>query len=222
MAITLNGSDNSIAIGANATGPSYLRLYEDTDNGTHYIDIIAPATIPSNRTLTLPNNTGTILTSATAGAVLQVVQTAKTDTATISVTTSANADITGMSVSITPSAASNKILIWAQVSLGQVLGDISGIVLVRGSTEIGIGDANGTRNRNTAGFWSGGGTNELVTVPIVFLDSPSTTSSTTYKLQISKATGSTRTYYLNRNTRYDNATYDGTYMSSITVMEIAA
>ena len=61
MAITLDGSTNNIAIGANATGPSYLRLYEDTDNGTHYIDIIAPATVTSNRTLTLPDTTGTIL-----------------------------------------------------------------------------------------------------------------------------------------------------------------
>jgi len=198
-------------------------------SGTGEFTIAAPNS-NTNRTLTLPDNTGTIVTSASsitasqlpAGSVLQVVQTAKTDTATISVTTSANADITGMSVSITPSAASNKILILAQVSLSQLISDISGIVLVRGSTEIGVGDANGNRNRNTAGFWSGGNTNELVTVPIVFLDSPATTSSTTYKLQISKATGSTRTYYLNRNTRYDNAAYDGTYMSSITVMEIAA
>jgi hypothetical protein len=61
MAITLDGSTNNIAIGANATGPSFLRLYEDTDNGTHYLDIIAPATITSNRTLTLPDTTGTIL-----------------------------------------------------------------------------------------------------------------------------------------------------------------
>ena len=176
----------------------------------------------TNRTITLPDATGTLDRTNRAGNVLQVVQTVKTDTATITVTTSANADITGMSVSITPSSASNKILVLAQVSMSQVTADISGIVLVRGSTEIGIGDANGNRNRNTSGFWSGGGTNELVTVPIVFLDSPATTSSTTYKLQISKATGATRTYYLNRNTRYDNAGYDGTYMSSITVMEVAA
>ena len=61
MAITLDGSDNKIAIGANATGSSAVRLYEDTDNGTNYVDIIAPASITSNRTLTLPDTTGTIL-----------------------------------------------------------------------------------------------------------------------------------------------------------------
>jgi hypothetical protein len=61
MAITLDGSTNNIAIGANATGSSFLRLYEDTDNGTNYVDIIAPASITSNRTLTLPDTTGTVL-----------------------------------------------------------------------------------------------------------------------------------------------------------------
>ena len=61
MAITLDGSDNKIAIGANATGSAYLRLYEDTDNGTNYVDIIAPASVTSNRTLTLPDTTGTVL-----------------------------------------------------------------------------------------------------------------------------------------------------------------
>ena len=64
MAITLDGSDNKIAIGANATGSAYLRLYEDTDKGTNYVDIIAPASITSNRTLTLPDATGTIITTA--------------------------------------------------------------------------------------------------------------------------------------------------------------
>ena len=64
MAITLDGSDNKIAIGANATGSAYLRLYEDTDNGTNYVDIIAPASITSNRTLTLPDNSGTLLTNS--------------------------------------------------------------------------------------------------------------------------------------------------------------
>ena len=66
MAIILDGSDNKIAIGANATGSAYVRLYEDTDNGTNYVDIIAPASVTSNRTLTLPDQTGTVLTGSGA------------------------------------------------------------------------------------------------------------------------------------------------------------
>ena len=68
MAITIDGADNKLEIGANATGPSSLRLYEDTDNGTNYVSIIAPSAVTSNRTLTLPDNTGTILTAASTPA----------------------------------------------------------------------------------------------------------------------------------------------------------
>lgn len=61
MAITLDGSTNNIAIGANATGSSFLRLYEDTDNGSNYIDLTAPSSFGSNRVLTLPDATTTLV-----------------------------------------------------------------------------------------------------------------------------------------------------------------
>jgi hypothetical protein len=64
MAITIDGADNKLEIGANATGPSSLRLYEDTDNGTNYVSIIAPSAVTSNRTLTLPDATGTLVTNS--------------------------------------------------------------------------------------------------------------------------------------------------------------
>ena len=68
MAITIDGADNKLEIGANATGPSSLRLYEDTDNGTNYVSIIAPSAVTSNRTITLPDATGTLLTAASTPA----------------------------------------------------------------------------------------------------------------------------------------------------------
>ena len=61
MAITIDGSANKLEIGANATGSSFLRLYEDTDNGSNYIDVIAPTAVGSNRVLTLPDSTTTIV-----------------------------------------------------------------------------------------------------------------------------------------------------------------
>jgi hypothetical protein len=64
MAITIDGADNKLEIGANATGPSSLRLYEDTDNGTNYVSIIAPSAVTSNRTITLPDATGTLVTNS--------------------------------------------------------------------------------------------------------------------------------------------------------------
>jgi hypothetical protein len=61
MAITIDGSANKLEIGANATGSSFLRLYEDTDNGSNYIDVTAPSSFGSNRVLTLPDATTTLV-----------------------------------------------------------------------------------------------------------------------------------------------------------------
>lgn len=226
MTVVINGTTGidtgtGSLVAADSTTATYLDMFEDTDNGSNYVRLIAPASITANRTVTLPNNTGTLLSTASTGTVLQVVQTSKTDTATISMGTS-NVDIPGMSVSITPSSASNRILVMGQVLFSLTLSDIPGLVLVRGSTPVGVGDANGNRNRNTSGQFTGtGATNNATTIPVIFLDSPATTSSITYKLQLSRLTSGTATYYLNRNARYDNFTYDGTYMSSIIVMEVA-
>ena len=43
-----------------------IRFSEGTSNGTNYITLKAPASVASNRTLTLPDETGTLLTSATS------------------------------------------------------------------------------------------------------------------------------------------------------------
>jgi hypothetical protein len=49
-----------LSVPANSTAASAVRLFEDTDNGTNYVDIIAPAAITSDRTITLPDLTGTV------------------------------------------------------------------------------------------------------------------------------------------------------------------
>ena len=224
MAITIDGADNKLEIGANATGPSSLRLYEDTDNGTNYVSIIAPSAVTSNRTITLPDATGTILTSATttgfpAGSVLQVVSTTKTDTFTT--TSTSMTDVTGLSVSITPSSASNKILIYCYVTVGAPNTNFVYINLVRGSTAICIGDAAGSRPRVTGMSFSGvtnGGVVDML--PIVFLDSPSSTSSLTYKIQI--AANAASTVAVNRSVTDANTAAYARTASTITVMEISA
>jgi hypothetical protein len=62
MAVTING-DGVVDVGGNASSAAKVRLYEDSDNGTNYIDLIAPASVASNRTITLPDETGTLLTT---------------------------------------------------------------------------------------------------------------------------------------------------------------
>ena len=70
MAVTING-DGVVDVGGNASSAAYVRLYEDSDNGTNYVDLIAPASVASNRTLTMPDASGTIDRLNRAGNVLQ-------------------------------------------------------------------------------------------------------------------------------------------------------
>lgn len=179
-----------------------------------------PTTLPSTFT------SGQVLTAAQmnnlrgAFRILQVVSTTKTDT--FSVASSTYTDVTGLSVSITPSATTSQVLVFASVAQGQGTVDvIATMQLVRGSTAICIGDAAGSRRRSSAAFYAiatGGGT-QLQQNSIVFLDSPATTSATTYKIQVQASSGTT---YVNRTgTDTDNAAWPRT-ASTITVMEISA
>jgi hypothetical protein len=151
------------------------------------------------------------------GNVLQVIQTVKTDT--FSTTSTTPVDVTGMSVSITPSSASNKILIICQVTTGGV--DKSPRVnLVRGSTAIMQPDDTGATLVSDARLSN---VRHGITGIISFLDSPNTTSSTTYKLQMFNGLatdGGTVLFNQSGFTEITGGNYRGT--SSITVMEIAA
>jgi hypothetical protein len=51
---------------ASASAPASLDLHEDIDNGTNKITITAPSAIASDKTLTLPDETGTVATQASA------------------------------------------------------------------------------------------------------------------------------------------------------------
>lgn len=227
MAITLDGSTNNIAIGANATGPSYLRLYEDTDNGTNYLDIIAPASLASNSILTLPDTTGTLINTAPGtagnlltsngtawvsqaaaggGKVLQVVQSTITTQTIFS--SSTYADATDFNASITPSSASSKVLVLMGVYL--YMDNFNA-----GSTNISAKIVRGATDIYESLLVSGYALNISVATPLIYLDSPASTSSVTYKLQVKASSA-----YNNSRINPTNLTY--LPKSTITLMEIAA
>ena len=185
------------------------------------VSIAAPATTSggANRVLTLPDINSTVDTTGRAGNILQVIQAVKTDTAT---TTSENTFVdTGLSVSITPSSASNKILVTANLNFSA--GDMQNIAwrLVRGSTDLYMGDAASNRTRAAGAVRvSTNQDAEHQNVTSIFLDSPNTTSATTYKVQWCR-TYSTSTIYMNRASE-DTDNDDRTRVpSSITVQEVA-
>ena len=156
-----------------------------------------------------------------AGKVLQVVQTVKTDTFSYT-TGDAWGDITGLSVNITPVSTSNKILVSIDVSCNTQ--NLSYLKILRDSTDIAIGDAAGSRVRSTIANIHRFDNNSNVTANWSqrFLDSPSTTSEITYKIQVYNETvGIGQVFYLNRTASDGDSDVAGRPISTITVMEIA-
>ena len=160
-------------------------------NGTF---TIAAPNSNTNRTLTLPDNTGTVLTSASSltaanltgrvpaanapsGSVIQVVQTTLVPGGGVSISSGAGAT-TVMSLAITPSSATSRIMVCVSCHLeisGGSFDSSFGERILRGATEV---YASGEKwffavNTQTFEAWS-----------IQYVDSPNTTSSTTYNFQI--------------------------------------
>ena len=185
------------------------------------LELKLPATIgTANQYLKNSSTAGTLeFGTLSAGKILQVLQVVKKDTT--SETSSTYADISGMTINITPSASSSKILFIADLSIGHTTGNHV-IRMIRDSTDIYSADAASSRPISSGGtnadFTNGGYTN--TNIHKTYLDSPSSTSQLTYKIQW--RTGYSGTVYLNRthNDR-DNANYDARTASSITVMEVA-
>lgn len=156
------------------------------------------------------------------GKVLQVVSTAKTDTFSASVTGPTFTDITGLSASITPVDTSNKVLIMVSMQVATSATTVPFMAkLVRDSTDIFIGDAASSRIQASAHEQS----TQLYTmgsINLIYLDSPSTTSATTYKVQgTAGATTSTYTIYVNRTDTDTDANTFARTASSITLFEIS-
>lgn len=178
-----------------------------------------PTTLPASFT------SGQVLTAAQmnnlrgAFRVLQVVSTTKTDTYTT--TSNVFGDVTGFSVSITPSASSSKILVIVSALIGSQNGSNAHQArLMRDSTAICIGDAAGSRIRVSAQDATVDA-NAMSSTTISFLDSPNTTSATTYKLQLASNVNG-QTVGFNRGKTDSDAATTGRGASTITVMEISA
>jgi hypothetical protein len=149
-----------------------------------------------------------------AGSVLQVVSASKTDT--FSTTSSSFVDVTGLSLSITPSSASSKIMIFVAVPASA--GD-NGFVSVF-KNGVNMYPTNGDRTPAMLDYYYGGSWQGSVKYGnMMYLDSPATTSSITYNIK-AKSNGSA-TIRINEATDGSNSGGRAAMISSITVMEIA-
>ena len=226
MLVSLNGilqapTDSFTVSGSTITFASNL-VTGDVIDFIHILGSVLDLGVPSDSTVSLAKLTATGTKDATTflrgdntfaaaggGKVLQVVQTVKTDTFSTTNTYSGGfADITGLSVAITPSATSSKVLVLVQI-YNSVDSNTQFFNLIRGSTNL-LQPGSGSLKATIANDGNMGN------VSITFLDSPSSTSETTYK--VATAREASGTVYVNRRQDSDNHTGS----STITAIEIGA
>lgn len=164
---------------------------------------------------------GKDITGITTGKILQVVQTVYTANKTYSYSSHTWTEITELATTITPSSASSKILI--MINFGKIDINANGWVhkLVRNSTDIGVGDLVGSRKQGTfSSNGQGEDGNHVNSISFQYMDSPATTSATTYKTYFA---GEGTVLYLNRTANYTNSTDSphSTNISNMILMEVA-
>tara|TARA_R110002051_G_scaffold122205_1_gene195333 strand:- start:307 stop:1155 length:849 start_codon:yes stop_codon:yes gene_type:complete len=156
----------------------------------------------SGDTFTVPSG-ATIVNSGTAtgfggGKILQVVSTNKTDQFSESTSNGVLGSlVTGLTVAITPAATSSKILVLMNTTLG--LSSVGGLCwgLFRDTTQIDLGDADGSRGRMSGGMDEQQATQYVISVGLQHLDSPSSTSEVVYGIKLGHTSGSAKTIYVN-------------------------
>ena len=180
---------------------------------SYVIDVASGSSLDLSNGATLP-----------AGSIVQVVQAVKSDTFSGSLTNGAfSSNIADLEATITPSSASNKILVSVVLHGGSSLSFSQiGFRIMRDSTAVGIGDAAGSRGRLTArGVTDTSNSARIINIKGEFLDSPATTSAITYGVQLLNMTTSTVTYYVNRTSGDGDDVFHSRPISSITLMEVA-
>tara|TARA_R100001509_G_scaffold142746_1_gene98235 strand:+ start:326 stop:832 length:507 start_codon:yes stop_codon:yes gene_type:complete len=148
------------------------------------------------------------------GGIIQIVQTIKTDEVSNTDDDQFN-DISGMSLAITPTSTSSKILVSAVLTVNVSTNSNIVFRLLRGSTVIG-NSTSSTASPIALGIVGGKyNGNRGNPVPIQFLDSPSTTSATTYKIQQYHNAGNFRLNFSNTSGSFTGS-------STLTLMEVSA
>ena len=156
--------------------------------------------------ITLGSDGSVVLPAGFSGGLgTNVVQTVKTDS--FSTTSSSLTDVTGLAVTITPTSATSKVLVLVDLMIGSSGGGRTNFQLVRDSTEIGKSSGGLSDSTLTVVTSSDSGA-------FSFLDSPATTSATTYKVQM---LADNQTGYVNRIAASDRRS-----ISTITAIEVAA
>ena len=161
------------------------------------------------------------LPSGSSGGIIQVKSTTKTDAYNMPSNDTSFHTVTGLSVTITPTRSDSKILVMYDMSWSAIDGHCS-CRLMRDSTPIKVGDASGNKTQVTGQIhYSSSDQYDLEQVSGTHMDSPATTSATTYKMQVGTPYGSSYTIFVNYLGDDTDQSWTARTASSITVMEIS-
>jgi len=198
-----------------------------TTDGSGVCDWGYPAKLETARTINGVAFDGSANITTGAG---QVVSTTKTSATTGNTAGGVVNAISGFSVSITPTSTSSKVLLIATIT-GASTTRYTDWFFSKGGTRISAfkGDAASNRNRSSTslGIVNYGGHEEWANSPIVvynttimYLDSPSTTSATTYAVGVEHFHSSSDTWSVNRSIQDTDASYGSRTVSTITAIEV--
>ena len=180
------------------------------------------STSASADAITFDNSGKPAFPNGGAGKILQVVSTQKSDVFTWG--TTGDVAITGMTVSITPSSNASKVLVQVQIGASGVYNDAFPIFwqLYKGGSQISGAKGSGTSGTTVkcASYTKNYVYYVGTSTSFSFLDSPATTSATTYQLY-GQRHSSSGTAYFNATAQQVNERYAET-ISTITAMEVGA
>jgi hypothetical protein len=179
-----------------------------------------PTADGSNTQVIQTNGSGVLsFADAGGGKIGQVVST-HTNATSFSTSASTMTEVTGMSVAITPSATSSKILVIASVTATSNESTRCFLGLKRDSTVIANGNPDSSQIAGVNTGHEQEGNNALFNYHVSFLDSPSSSSEVTYK--VTGCAEGSNVFRLNRSPGDSNSNTVSRGASSITVMEILA
>lgn len=139
----------------------------------------------------------------------QILQTKVTTLADAGSWTSSNSSfevVSGLAVTITPTASTSTFLLMATISVATESGQRSGAHFARGTTPIGVANASGSKSQGQAS-WAVGSNYHPTVISMIHEDDPDTTDAITYNIYFSSE--GSRVGRLNRTwaAETDNATY---------------
>jgi hypothetical protein len=223
MAVVINGSGT-------VTGISVGGLPDDiVDSGTLADDAVVAAALATNSVTADALEVSAItVADLPAGSVLQIVSTTKTDTYTFSASSAGYTDVTGLTATITPTASSSKILVQVNINFSSSMRyAAANCIRVLSGSAAQVGGGTAASSRPSVSVQSESNQDEtndqflMRNSSFSFLDSPSTTAATTYKIQVGNTHESSSVNYVNRSENDVDGAYSHRGQSTITLTEVA-